>query len=194
MFAHNPDAGLQYDPDRARALLADAGYPGGEGFPPIELHFNQTDSHLMVAQIVQALLKRELNINIVLKTVEWKVYLSELRTDPPHMYRMGWGADYPDPDNFMNLFTAASGNNFTRWSDQTYDRLVTTASINPDTVTRRRDYDRLQEMLLVDAAVIVPLFFTSENTVYAKNVEGFSYDGFARLRLGPVRLRSGALR
>jgi len=186
MFAHNPDAGLRFDPELARKLLAEAGYPGGKGFPRIELHFNQADIHLLVAQIVQSLLKRELNIDVELRTVEWKVYLTELREDPPHLYRMGWGADYPDPDNFLNLFTGASGNNFTRWSSAEYDALVTKASMNPDPDSRRADYDRLQEMLLVDTAAIVPLFFTSENTVYAPGVSGFEYDGFARLRLFPV--------
>lgn len=186
LFGHNPDAGLRFDPDRARALLAEAGYPGGKGFPKIEIHFNQADIHLLVAQIVQSLLKRELNIDVELRTVEWKVYLNELKEDPPQMYRMGWGADYPDPDNFMNLFTAASGNNFTRWSSPDYDALVSKASTNPDPVSRLEEYNRLQKMLLVDTAAIIPLFFTAENTVYAPGVKGFRFDGFARLRLAPV--------
>lgn len=191
MFAHNPAAGLHYDPERARALLAEAGYPGGKGMPPIELHFNNSDLHLLVAQVVQAVLRRELNIQVQLRAVEWKVYLNELREDPPAMYRMGWGADYPDPDNFMNLFTAASGNNFTRWGDAGFDQLIAEASMNPDPESRRAHYDRLQEILLVEAAAIIPLFVTSENTVFADGVEGFGYDGFARLKLFPVRFGPG---
>ena len=61
-------------------------------------------------------------MSLALENQEWKVYLKKLQNDPFPVFRDGWGADYPDPDNFMKLFTSTSGNNHTRWKNTRYDQ------------------------------------------------------------------------
>ena len=72
---------------------------------------------------MQAQWRENLGVEVSIANMEWKVFLDKLQNDPPQMFRMGWGADYPDPDNFMNLFTSYSGNNKGRWKNARYDAL-----------------------------------------------------------------------
>ena len=79
------------------------------------------------AETIQDELKRNLNNHANLVNQEWKVYLSTLHQDPPQVFRNSWGADYPDPETFMNLFTSYNGNNDTCWKNPTYDNLIAQA-------------------------------------------------------------------
>jgi oligopeptide transport system substrate-binding protein len=102
-------------------------------------------------------------VEIVLDNQEWKVYLKNLDHDPPPLFRLGWGADYPDPDNFLNLFTAGSGNNHTRWQNPEYDRLIQKAAAEPDLKLRKKMYDRAQVILCEEDVPIMPLFVVTTN-------------------------------
>ncbi|MCB0218837.1 MAG: peptide ABC transporter substrate-binding protein [Chrysiogenetes bacterium] len=188
MFAFNEDIGLKFDPDKARALLAEAGYPGGKGFPTVTAMFNTAEHHALIAQALQAQWRENLGVEVSIANMEWKVFLDKLQNDPPQMFRMGWGADYPDPDNFMNLFTSYSGNNKGRWKNARYDALVEQAARELDPQKRRDMYDELQRILLEDDAAIIPLFNVTENTIAQPWAEGFHLSAMARLPLYRVRL------
>jgi oligopeptide transport system substrate-binding protein len=84
---------------------------------------------------------------VELSNQEWKVYLSTINTDPPEIHRAGWGADFPDPHNFMNLFECNSGNNRTQWCNNKYDDLVEKAAQETDLEKRKELYDEAQEIL-----------------------------------------------
>ena len=117
MLAHNSKIGVHFNPPEARRLLREAGYSEGKGFPRVVLAYNTEEDHKLIAEAVQSMWQRNLGVLVSLENQEWKVYLKKLQNDPPHVFRLGWGADYPDPDNFMKLFTADSGNNNTRWKN-----------------------------------------------------------------------------
>ncbi|GIT64820.1 MAG: hypothetical protein Ct9H300mP23_04470 [Nitrospinota bacterium] len=68
-------------------------------------------------------MEKHLNIELNLKAKSGKFFKS-IRSRSPQIFRLGWGADFPDPDNFMNLFITTSGNNRLRWANQHYDQLV----------------------------------------------------------------------
>ncbi len=188
MFCHNPALGLAFAPEKAQALLAEAGYPGGRGFPPVTAWFNTDETHELVAQALQAQWRENLHLEIRIRNVEWKAYLDQLQRDPPPLYRMGWGADYPDPDNFLNLFASYSGNNYSRWKNPAYDALVEKAAGELDPAARQALCDQAQRLLLEEDAVLIPLFTTTENILSQPWVEGFSLDAMARLRLAPIHL------
>ncbi len=187
MPAYNSEIGLPYNPPEARRLLREAGYPDGKGFPPVTLGYNNDEEHKIVAEAVQGMWKRNLGVLVKLENQEWKVYLKKLQTDPPHIFRLGWGADYPDPDNFMKLFTSSSGNNNTRWKNPRYDQLVDLAAKEFDARKRIKLYNEAQKILCETDLPIVPLFTTAESTVLNPRFTGLEFNSMARLILRDVR-------
>src|ERR1700693_3315026 len=173
MFAHDPSIGLDFNPMEAARQLAEAGYPGGKRFPSVRLAFNTDAVNGLVAENIQAQIKRNLNITLSLDNMEWKVYLKKLQLDTPAVFRLSWGADYPDPDNFMNLFITGGGNNHTGWGNPRYDRLISEAAADPDPASRRSKYGEAQKILTETDAAIIPLFFSAQNLLVRRNVHGF---------------------
>jgi oligopeptide transport system substrate-binding protein len=187
MLAHNPKIGLPFNPPEARRLLREAGYPDGKGFPPVTLAYNTEEDHKMVAEAVQGMWQRNLGVVVALDNQEWKVYLKKLQNDPPNIFRLGWGADYPDPDNFMKLFTATSGNNLTHWKNPRYDQLLEQAAREPDSAKRASLYDEAQKILCETDLPIMPLFWTSESTLLNPRFTGLEFNSMARMDLRHVR-------
>ena len=185
---HNPAIGPPFDPKAARTLLAEAGYPSGLGFPTVTAAFNTGPENSLIAQNLQAQWKRNLGLDVRLDNQEWKVYLQGLQTDPPPLFRLGWGADYPDPDNFMNLFTSTSGNNRTRWKNARYDELIRSAAADSDPARRQAAYDEAQRILLETDAAIMPLFVATQNWLVKPYVRGLRINALELLDLKNVHL------
>ena len=189
MFAHNPDIGLVYDPAAARALLAEAGYPDGRNFPEVTAMYDTGPVHPLVAENLQAQWKRTLGVTVQLENQEWKVYLKRLTSDPPPLFRLGWGADYPDPDNFMALFASYSGNNHTHWRHARYDALIAQAASTADSSQRLKLYNEAQRILTEEEVPIIPLFVVSHNYLVKPRVEGLRFNAMELLRFKTVRLQ-----
>jgi len=187
MPAHNPRIGVPFNPPEARRLLREAGYPGGKGFPRVVLGYNTEEDHKLVAEAVQGMWQRNLGVIVELENQEWKVYLKKLQNDPPNVFRLGWGADYPDPDNFMKLFTADSGNNQTRWKNRRYDELLEFAARELDAKKRKALYDAAQKILCETDLPIVPLFWTAESTLLDSRYAGLDLNSMGRMDLRHVR-------
>ena len=190
MPAHNPKIGVVYNPPEARRLLREAGYPDGKGFPPVTLSYNTLADHKIVAEAVQGMWKRNLGVLVRLENQEWKVYLKRLQNDPSPVFRAGWGADYPDPDNFMKLFASNSGQNYSRWKNARYDQLLEQAARELNADKRARLYNEAQKILCEVDVVIVPLFNQAESTVLHPRYTGLEYNSMSRLLLRDVRLKS----
>ncbi|PIT99814.1 MAG: oligopeptide-binding protein oppA [Bdellovibrionales bacterium CG10_big_fil_rev_8_21_14_0_10_45_34] len=176
MLGYNASIGLSYNPDLAKKYLAEAGYPGGKGFPHAELSFDQRDDNKLVAEALQGMWTKDLGVKLEIVSMEWKVYLDKTRTDPYPIYRMGWGADFPDPNNFMDLFLSNSGTNDTNWSNPNYDKIVREAAGETIYVRRKNLYDQAQRMLLEQDAVIIPLFTESNDYLADPRVRNFYLD------------------
>ena len=190
MFAHNPSIGLPFDPNKARRLLAEAGYPEGMGFEPVTAVYNTGSVNTLVAENLQAQWKRTLNVNIILDNMEWKVYLKRLRADPPALFRLSWGADYPDPDNFMTLFLSKGGNNRTGWGNPRYDHLVRQAASEPVSNRRLELYNEAQRILVEQEVPIIPLFVAVQNTMVKPYVRNLKFNAMELLYLKTVSLES----
>ena len=187
MLAHNREIGLRFDPEQARRLLKQAGYPEGKGLPEIVLGYNTDEEKKLVAEAIQSMWQKHLNVVVKLENQEWKVYLKKLQNDPFVVHRAGWGADYPDPDNFMKLFTSNSGNNHGRWKNPKFDQLLEQAARESDNAKRTRIYDEAQRILTEIDAAIVPLYWKSEPTVLSPRFTGLEYNAMARMDLRNVR-------
>ena len=188
MFGYNPDIGAKFDPDAGKKLLAQAGYPNGEGLPEIIAMYNTNDTNRLIGEFLQAQWKEHLNVNIQLESQEWKVFLNRLQVDPPQIFRLGWGADFPDPDNFMNLFISSSGNNRLQWNNPRYDELVSLGATLVDLVERKRVYDEAQRILTETEAAIIPLFVATQNLLIKPYVKGFEMNSMELMYLKKVRI------
>ena len=174
LLGYDRESGPPYDPAAARKLLAEAGYPDGKGFPQISILYPTREDARLVMESVQDQLKRNLNINPELTNQEWKVYLQKLRRDAPPIYRANWGADYPDPETFMNIFTSHNLNNNTRWKNAEYDKLDEQATGELDRQKRAEIYKKMDRMLCREEAVIACTFLATQNIMCKPWVEGIA--------------------
>lgn len=194
----SPDSGPGYHPEKARSLLAAAGYPDGEGFPETALLYPNREDTRLVVEAIQDELKRALNIHVELVNQEWKVYLERLHRDPPAMYRNSWGADYPDPETFMNLFASHNGNNNTRWSSEKYDRIIEKAEEEQDPKRRADLYRSADHLLCAEEAPVVCTYLSTQNLMVKPWVHGLRFNAldipfFKSVRIGSEQGRPGAV-
>jgi len=173
MFGHIEERGLQFDPEEARKLLKQAGFSRPIDVPTIKIAFNTNEDHQRIAENIQAQLKRNLGINIELGNEEWKIFLSHLRTDSPQLFRMGWQADYPDPDNFFALMLSYSASNFTKWQNPHYDDLIKKGASTLNPSERLKLYAQAQKLMLEDEAVVIPLMSSVSHNLVSKRVENY---------------------
>jgi len=156
-----------YDVEKARTLLADAGYPNGEGFPPLELTYNTSESHRKIAVALQQMWKDALNIRVTLSNQEWKVYLDSVTQMDFQIARRGWIGDYVDPNNFLDLFITGGGNNNTGFSDPRYDEMI--LRLAPQAETREERYAIFYEAetILMEQMPIIPIYtYTSKHLIH----------------------------
>ena len=119
-----PASGLRFDPEKARALLAEAGFPNGRGFPKIGILYNTSEGHRKIAEVISDQLRAHLGIQVQPYNQEWQSYLESYRNLDYDMCRAGWGGDYLDPNTFLDLWVTNGGNNATGWSFALYDELI----------------------------------------------------------------------
>ena len=119
------------DIDRAKALLAEAGYPGGEGMRKVEVLYNTLETHRDIAEVIQQQWKK-LGIDVQLKNAAWPVYLDLVHQKKYDTARAGWIGDYPDPNTFLDMFVTDGENNQTGWSNKPYDELIKQAKQESD--------------------------------------------------------------
>lgn len=157
-----PESTLNFDPEAAKRLLAEAGYPNGEGFPPIEILYNTNEGHRKVAVALQEMWKNYLNIDIKLLNQEWKVYLATESAGDYQISRGGWIGDYVDPNNFLDMFLCNGGNNRTGWCNEEYDRLILEVAPSQSSHEQRlKIFQQAETMLLEDMPIIPVYTYTS---------------------------------
>jgi oligopeptide transport system substrate-binding protein len=156
---YQPPEGLSENPEKARELLAQAGYPGGKGFPLTTYLYSEGELNEGVAVELQAMWREQLGVTVQLARQEWKVYLNSLGSLDYGIARSSWVGDYPDPNTFLNLFLSGSGNNRTGWSNAVYDHLIEEAATARDSKHRFEIFRQAEKLLVCDESPIAPLFF-----------------------------------
>jgi len=158
--------------DDARALLADAGFPGGDRFPSIVLLYNTNEGHRQIAEAVQEMWQKKLGISVTLHNQEAKVYTDTMRNGAYDIARYAWSGDYNDPNTFLDMMISNGGNNQTGWSNAEYDRLLAEAGRTFDEAARFEIFQRAEEILM-DEVPIAPVYFYTRNNLRLPMVKGW---------------------
>jgi peptide/nickel transport system substrate-binding protein/oligopeptide transport system substrate-binding protein len=140
-----------YDPDKARALLAEAGFPEGKGFPKLTLRLrNESATRQAVAQAIAATIKQELGIEVDVQNDDFKVYMDDLNAKPTKLQfgMVSYGMDWLDPSNMLGVWLGTGRHN---WQNADYDKLVNEAAENPDTEARIAQFQEAEKLLVTDA-------------------------------------------
>ena len=148
------------DLTKAKELLAEAGYPNGEGFPIIEYMTNDAGYNKPVAEYLQSAWK-DLGITMDIKIVEWSTFTPTRRAGDFEICRGGWVYDYDDPSNMLNLLASTSGNNDGKYSNPEVDKLLEEARSTAD---KAEHYEKLHaaENLIMEDAAVSPLVYSSD--------------------------------
>lgn len=164
---------LSFDVEEARRLLASAGYPDGKGFPKVDILYNTSESHRIVAETIQRMWRENLGVEVRLLNQDWKVYLSALNTLDYDLARSAWIGDVADPVNFLECFQTDVGNNRTGWSSEAYDRLLEEAHGSADEDKRIALLEEAESILLEECPVI-PIYFYTWKFLKAPELQGIA--------------------
>lgn len=159
--------------DKARELLAQAGFPDGEGFPAVTYLYNTSDAHQKIFEALENMWSTELGINVEGSNQDWNVFL-KTRTDGDfQVARHGWIADFNDSINFLDMWTttAIDGNNYCRWSNTDYDAMISDSISETDADARNKMLHESEDLMMNDS-IVAPLYFYVDKACINKDLDG----------------------
>lgn len=164
--------GDAFDPDRAQELLAEAGYPGGKGFPNFKIIYNTLEAHKLIAEFIQQEWRKNLGISCDLDNMEWKVMLKKQHARDFQVSRMAWIGDYTDPLTFLDLWEGSNPNNRTGWKNARYDELIAASMRETDPQQRWRILQQAEEIFCQELPVL-PIYYYVKSDLLAPWVQGY---------------------
>jgi oligopeptide transport system substrate-binding protein len=173
--------GYRYNPSKARALLAEAGYPGGRNLPQVRLLTVPIYSDLgsFIAKQLE-----EVGINVQVEVIQKSLLLEQTAKSQALFFRGSWIADYPEAENYLSVFYSRNPAppNYTRYKNLSFDKLYEAALEENNDSLRNRLYQQMDQMILDDAPVI-PLWYDEVIRLVQTNIKGFEPNGLNLLEL-----------
>ncbi len=160
--------------DKARQLLAEAGYEGGEGMPVVEYMYVSSSENKAIAEALQNMWQTELGVNVKLVNQEAAVYGESLYTGAYQMAPFIWTPDYNDAISFLDIWVSDGMNNVAFYKNSTYDSLIQQVKDSSKT-SERMSIMHQAEKTLIDDAVIAPVFFYTQPYMLNSNIDGMYY-------------------
>jgi oligopeptide transport system substrate-binding protein len=154
---YEPESIASFNPKKARELIAEAGFPNGEGFPKLTLLFNTLESHKAIAEAIQQMWKSILGIDVEIRNQEWKVFVNTRHEGNFEIARNGWIGDYMYPDTFLRILQSDSGQNDAQYSNPEYDRLIAKSFSETD-AQKRLDLLAEAEAIMLNDMPIIPIY------------------------------------
>jgi oligopeptide transport system substrate-binding protein len=192
LAGYEANARLRFAPEEARALLAEAGYAGGAGFPAVELVIDSRDHHRVVAEALQQMWARELGVTVRLRNEETRSLIASKRAMNFDLVRGSWNAStYQDPWFFLGPWVTGGLYNEAGWSSARYDALIAEAraTVEPEA---RLAVLRAAEDVLLDELPVLPLYWGTQVFLVGADVEGYVEAPFADRAVKALRVRGAA--
>lgn len=169
-----PDAHLSPRERQAEAkrLLAEAGYPNGEGFPTLELMTTSRDVQRVMAETIQAMWAQTLGVHVEIRSCEWTAYKAAQQNMDYDISSSSWSGDYLDPATFIELWRSGGGNNCTGWSSPVFDEELAAARSSATTEARLAHLQQAEREML-QAHPIIPLYRSERTYLKSPAVSGW---------------------
>ena len=161
---------------KAKEYLAAAGYPDGAGFPTVTYNYPNNEQDKLIAQAIQAQLKKVLNINIELNGLESQVCVSERKAGNFDMTRHNWSADYDDPMDYLLMWVSSSGLNDAKINDTEFDKLCADATAEMDANKRNELMHKAEKLLVTEKAYVAPISTFNTVTLINSKYTGYTFD------------------
>jgi oligopeptide transport system substrate-binding protein len=185
-YASPPE--LPYDIATARKLLADAGFPNGQGIKPIELLYNSEARHSKIAQAVGQMWQTNLGLAVTYRGLERGSFGTARRDDHDFdIARGGWYGDYPDPTTWLDLLRSSDGNNDGRFNSPAYDALMARSDAEPDPAKRFALLRQAEDMIVNDEAAFIPLYQYADGMMYDDHLQGAPMNSRTLIQLKWIR-------
>ena len=161
--------------EKARELLAEAGYPNGEGFPTVEYTYNTDDKHKAIAEALQNMWQEVLGVTVTLSNQDWNVFLESRKQGDYQIARNGWIADYNDPCSFLDMWYTDGGNNDAQYSNPEYDAQIDAAKATTNQEERMAAFHAAEDILIEQDSVLAPIYFYTQPYMLADDIQGMYY-------------------
>ena len=183
---YDPKISIPYDPEKAREYLKKSGVDPKT--LKLEIVARNSERPQILTQYIQSELKKNLGIDLQIQLLDHKVFRNQLTTANTPLMLMVWAGDYPDGDSFMGLFESGTGNNMTRYSSPKVDQNIKKAREDWNSVKRENLYREAQNILQLQDAAVVPLYYEENEALVAKSVKGFSINPIGYFFLKDLQL------
>lgn len=158
--------------EEAKKLLDEAGYPNGEGFPKVEIKYNIGENHKRIAEAIKEMWERNLNVDVELKNMEWRAFISDRQKGEFAVARHGWIGDYNHPMTFLNMFLSKSDNNDSQWHNEEFDKLIYAVKRESDPKKAAKLMHKAEDLIMEDM-IVVPIYYYTNPMMMKDYVKGW---------------------
>lgn len=173
--APTTDEQYQKNVAEAKQLLADAGYPDGQGFPTVTYTYNTNDNHKKIGEALQQQWQTALGVTVKLENQDWSVFLENRKEGNYQIARNGWIADYNDPISFLDMWLTDGGNNDAQYSNPDYDAAIQEAKSTADPAARMAAMHKAEDLIIGKDWALGPIYFYTQKYMLNDAVKGMYY-------------------